>query len=72
MLQALLSSAKLTPDDVKIVEYPDFGQGAAVAQGAVEPATGFANNEPVQLELSGHAGVRAPQSTTSRRCPGPG
>jgi putative riboflavin transport system substrate-binding protein len=53
MLQALLSSAKLTPDDVKIVEYPDFGQGAAVAQGAVDAATGFANNEPVQLELSG-------------------
>ena len=53
MLQALLSSSKLTPDDVKIVEYPDFGQGAAVAQGAVDAATGFANNEPVQLELSG-------------------
>ena len=53
MLQALLSSAGLTPDDVEIVEYPDFGQGAAVAAGAVDAATGFANNEPVQLELSG-------------------
>jgi NitT/TauT family transport system substrate-binding protein len=53
MLQALLGSAGLTPDDVTIVEYPDFGQGAAVAQGAVDAATGFANNEPVQLELSG-------------------
>jgi NitT/TauT family transport system substrate-binding protein len=53
MLQALLGSAGLTPDDVQIVEYPDFGQGAAVAQGAVDAATGFANNEPVQLQLSG-------------------
>ena len=53
MLQALLASANLTPDDVEIVEYPDFGQGVAVAQGAVDAATGFANNEPVQLELSG-------------------
>ncbi len=53
MLQALLGSAGLTPDDVEIVEYPDFGQGAAVQQGAVDAATGFANNEPVQLQLSG-------------------
>ena len=53
MLQALLSSVNLKPDDLQIVEYPDFGQGAAVAQGAVDAATGFANNEPVQLELSG-------------------
>jgi NitT/TauT family transport system substrate-binding protein len=53
MLQALLTSANLTPEDLQIVEYPDFGQGAAVAQGAVDAATGFANNEPVQLQLSG-------------------
>ena len=53
MLQALLKSAGLTPDDLQIVEYPDFGQGAAVAQGAVDAATGFANNEPVQLQLTG-------------------
>ncbi|HYH93779.1 MAG TPA: ABC transporter substrate-binding protein [Candidatus Saccharimonadales bacterium] len=53
MLQALLASANLTPEDLQIVEYPDFGQGAAVAAGAVDAATGFANNEPVQLELSG-------------------
>jgi NitT/TauT family transport system substrate-binding protein len=53
MLQALLASADLTPDDLEIVEYPDFGQGAAVSQGAVDAATGFANNEPVQLELTG-------------------
>jgi NitT/TauT family transport system substrate-binding protein len=53
MLQALLTSAKLSTSDVTIVEYPDFGQGAAVAQGAVDAATGFVNNEPVQLEQSG-------------------
>jgi NitT/TauT family transport system substrate-binding protein len=53
MLQALLASAGLTPDDLEIVEYPDFGQAAAVAEGAVEAATGFANNEPVRLELAG-------------------
>lgn len=53
MLQALLSSVNLTPDDLEIVEYPDFGQGAAVSEDAVDAATGFANNEPVQLELSG-------------------
>ena len=53
MLQALLESADLTPDDLQIVEYPDFGQGAAVTQGAVDAATGFANNEPVQLRLTG-------------------
>jgi NitT/TauT family transport system substrate-binding protein len=53
MLQALLADADLTPEDVEIVEYPDFGQGAAVSQGAVDAATGFANNEPVQLELTG-------------------
>jgi len=53
MLQALLDSADLTPEDLEIVEYPDFGQGAAVIADAVDAATGFANNEPVQLELTG-------------------
>jgi NitT/TauT family transport system substrate-binding protein len=53
MLQALLASAHLKVDDVTIVEYPDFGQGAAVAQGAVFAATGFVNNEPVQLAMNG-------------------
>jgi putative riboflavin transport system substrate-binding protein len=53
MLQALLASAHLTTADVTIEEYPDFGQGAAVAAGAVDAATGFVNNEPVQLELAG-------------------
>ena len=57
MLQALLSSAGLSPDDVTIVAYPDFGQGVAVQADAVDAATGFANNEPVQLELSGTEAV---------------
>ena len=57
MLQALLGSVELTPDDVTIVEYPDFGQGVAVQQGAVDAATGFANNEPVQLERGGEQAV---------------
>ena len=53
MLQALLGSAGLKATDVKIVEYPLYGQGAAVQQGAVDAATGFSNNEPVQLQLAG-------------------
>jgi NitT/TauT family transport system substrate-binding protein len=57
MLQALLRSVNLTADDVEIVLYPDFGQGAAVATGAVDAATGFANNEPIQQELQGEAVV---------------
>ena len=57
MLQALLQSAGLTPGDVTILEYPDYGQGVAIQQGAVDAATGFVNNEPVQLELSGSPAV---------------
>lgn len=53
MLQALLASAELTPDDVDIRLYPDFGQAVALREGQVEAATGFANNEPVQLGLAG-------------------
>jgi len=57
MLQALLNSVDLKPGDLTILEYPDFGQGAAVQQGAVDAATGFANNEPVVLGLSGEKTV---------------
>ena len=57
MLQALLASAGLTIDDVTIVEYPEYNQRAAVEQGAVDAATGYANNEPVQLELGGSKAV---------------
>lgn len=71
MLQALLESAGLTPEDVEIVEYPDFTQRAAVEQGAVDAATGFANNEPVQLELSG-AEVVVLRVDAVTPLPGPG
>jgi NitT/TauT family transport system substrate-binding protein len=53
MLQALLSSAGLTTADVTIRDYPDFGQGAGLQQGQVDAATGFRNNEPVQLRGEG-------------------
>jgi NitT/TauT family transport system substrate-binding protein len=69
MLQALLASAKLTTDDVQIVEYPDFTQEAAVEQGAVDAATGFTNNEPVQLELHG---IKASVLTIDAITPLPG
>jgi NitT/TauT family transport system substrate-binding protein len=71
MLQALLASADLTPDDLEIALYPDFGQGVALQQGAVDAATGFANNEPVQLELTGEQAVilRVDEVTP---LPGPG
>jgi NitT/TauT family transport system substrate-binding protein len=52
-LQALLASAGLTPDDVEIVTYPDFGHGIAVAEGQVDAAVGYINNEPLQLERNG-------------------
>ena len=71
VLQALLADAGLTPSDVTIVPYPDYGQGVAVAQGAVDAATGYANNEPLALEASGEQVVvlGAPASTP---LPGPG
>ena len=53
MLQALLQSANLTPADVDIVEFPDFGQATALQQGTVDAATGFANNEPIVLRNAG-------------------
>ncbi len=71
MLQALLGSAGLKPSDVTIVEYPDFGQGVPVQQGAVDAATGFANNEPVQLELAGSPTVVLHVDSTVP-LPGPG
>lgn len=52
-LQALLAGVGLTPSDVEIVTFPDYGQLAALEQGVVDAATGFVNNEPVQLELAG-------------------
>jgi NitT/TauT family transport system substrate-binding protein len=52
-LQALLASVGLSPADVEIVTFPDFGQLAALEEGVVDAATGFFNNEPVRLELAG-------------------
>jgi NitT/TauT family transport system substrate-binding protein len=52
-LQALLAGVGLTAADAEIVPFPDFGQLAALEQGVVDAATGFVNNEPVRLELSG-------------------
>jgi len=53
MLQALLSSVGLTPADLTISQFPDYGQRVAVQEGVVDAATGFVNNEPVQLQRSG-------------------
>jgi putative riboflavin transport system substrate-binding protein len=53
MLQALLGSVGLTPADLQIVEFPDFGQRVAVQEGVVDAATGFVNNEPIQLQRDG-------------------
>ena len=54
-LQALLASAGLTPEDVEVVTYPDFGHGVAVAEGQVDAAVGYLNNEPIQLAREGIA-----------------
>jgi len=53
MLQALLQAAGLSASDIDVVEYPDFGQAGAVAHGAVDAATGYVANEPIQLEEQG-------------------
>jgi NitT/TauT family transport system substrate-binding protein len=52
-LQALLQSAGLTTSDVQVMLFPDYGQTAALQQGAVDAATGFANNEPIVLKRAG-------------------
>jgi NitT/TauT family transport system substrate-binding protein len=69
MLQALLRSAELTLDDVTIVEFPDFGQAAALQQDQVDAATGFANNEPIQLR---NAGIEPVVLTVDASVPLPG
>jgi NitT/TauT family transport system substrate-binding protein len=52
-LQALLASVDLTTNDIDIVTFPDYGQMAALQQGVVDAATGFVNNEPIQMDLAG-------------------
>ena len=71
MLQALLGSAGLTTADVTIVEFPDYGQAAALQQGQVDAATGFANNEPIQLKNAGIETVVLPVDDVVA-LPGPG
>ena len=53
MLPALLSSAGLTPDDLAITLYPDFGPATGRVQGQVDAITGFINNEPIAAERQG-------------------
>ena len=69
MLQALLKSAGLTTSDVTIVEFPDYGQAAALQQGAVDAATGFTNNEPIVLK---NAGIDTVSLTVDAIVPLPG
>ena len=71
MLQAMLESAKLTTSDLTVTEYPDYGQGTAVAKGAVDAATGYANNEVVQLGLAGEK-VTVLKVDSIIALPGPG
>ena len=71
MLQALLAAKQHTTSDLTIIEYPDFGQGAAVTKGAVDAATGFDNNEPVQLTLTGEK-VNVLRVDDVTPLPGPG
>ncbi len=71
MLQALLGSAGLSTSDVQIVEYPDYSQEAAVFRGAVDAATGYTNNEPLQLESQGQQ-VTVLHVDQSVPLPGPG
>jgi NitT/TauT family transport system substrate-binding protein len=70
-LQAMLETAGLTPDDLEIVTYPDFGQAVAVSTGQVDAATGFSSNEPVQLALQGLA-VNVLNVADIAPLPGPG
>lgn len=52
-LLAILSSAGLTPDDLEIILYPDFGQATGLVQGQVDAITGFLNNEPIAVARQG-------------------
>jgi NitT/TauT family transport system substrate-binding protein len=71
MLQALLASKGHTVDDLTVQEYPDFGQAAAVDKGAMDAATGFDNNEPIQLQLAGTP-VNVLRVDDATPLPGPG
>ena len=61
MLQALLDSAGLTPDDVTIVEYPDFGQGVAVQAGRGRRRDRVREQRAGPARAVGDRGRRAPR-----------
>lgn len=50
--RAMLYEAKIKEDDVRTQDI-GFTQVAAVTQGLVDAATGYSNNEPVQMRLAG-------------------
>jgi NitT/TauT family transport system substrate-binding protein len=56
-LQALLAGVGLTSNDLDIKTFPNYGQLTALEQGVVDAATGFVNNEPILLELTGTPAV---------------
>ena len=65
-------SADLTPDDVEIVEYPDFGQGAAVAAGRGRCRDRVRQQRAGPARARPASRSRSCASTTSRRCRVPG
>jgi putative riboflavin transport system substrate-binding protein len=69
-LQAILRAAGLTTDDIEVVTL-GFGQLVAVSTGQVDAATGFVNNEPVQLALQG-LDVDVLETADIAPLPGPG
>jgi NitT/TauT family transport system substrate-binding protein len=70
-LQALLAGVGLTTADLTLVPFPDFGQLAGLEKGAVDAATGYANNEPVRLELAGEK-TSVLALPPANQLPGPG
>ena len=72
MLQALLQSAGLTHRRrADRRRTPTTARPSRSSRARSTRRPGFANNEPVQLELERHADRRSSTSTRSRRCPAP-
>jgi NitT/TauT family transport system substrate-binding protein len=70
-LEALLASAGMTADDIQVVPFPDFGQAAGLAKGTIDAATGYVNNDPIQLSRQGIP-VAIVEATGMTELPGPG
>ena len=70
MLQALLGSVNLTPDDVTIVEFPEFNQAAALQQGQVDAATASPTTSRSSSRTRGSS--RSCSRSTTRRPAGSG